>query len=118
MMDVETLMGEDGQLKPEVVERAKALVTNIAELCKDEEPALVLFVLEAAMTEQIGMFAPSLSDLFVAMMRAYKQKASMLLTMLELLKSGKVSIEDIKAAANGIEEPFEDTPTPEPFDAL
>jgi len=94
-MDESQLLGEDGQIKPEIMERAKALIANIAELCKEEQPALVLFVLEAALTEQIAMFAPPLSELFGSMMRAYKNKATVLLSVLELIQNGRVNPEDL-----------------------
>ena len=70
MMDESQLVGEDGNIKPEIMERATALIAGIAELCKEEEPAVVLFVLEAALTEQINMFAPPLSESFTQMMKA------------------------------------------------
>src|SRR5277367_2974190 len=95
MSGIEELIGEDGQLKPEVVGRAKVLITNIATLCADEEPAIVLFVLEAAMTEQIAMFAPPLGELFRSMMQAYKHKASVLIQMVEMLKNEGVGMDEI-----------------------
>ena len=104
MSGIEELIGEDGQLKPEVVGRAKVLITNIATLCADEDPAIVLFVLEAAMTENIAMYAPPLGDLFRSMMKAYKHKAAALIQMVELLKAGGVSLEELMALKDEDEE--------------
>ena len=95
MQGIEALLGEDGQLKPEVVARAKVLITGIATLCADEEPAIVLFVLEAAMTENISMFAPPLGDLFRSMMQAYKHKAAVLIQMVEMLKNEGVGLDEL-----------------------
>ena len=121
-MDESQLVGEDGNIKPEIMERATGLIANIAELCKDEEPAVVLFVLEAALTEQISIFAPPLGDLFTQMMRAYKGKAAMLLSVLEMLKKGGVSIEEIMAVGDGQGDINPDEPQglreTEPFESL
>ena|SRR5271170_4877442 len=103
MSGIEELIGEDGQLKPEVVSRAKALITNIATLCAEEEPAVVLFVLEAAMTEQIAMFTPPLGDLFRSMMKAYKHKAAVLIQMVEMLKAGGIGMEELMALGDEAE---------------
>lgn len=97
MRPVGELLGIDGELKPEVVDRAKALIMIIAELCRNEEPAIALYVLEAALTEQITMFVPPLGDLFRSMMRAYKQKASALISLVEMLKENGVSLADLEA---------------------
>jgi hypothetical protein len=123
MMDESQLVGEDGSIKPEIMERATALIAGIAELCQHEEPAVVLFVLEAALTEQISMFAPPLGDLFTAMMRSYKQRAAQLLSVLEMLKKGGVTIEEIMAAGDGQGDINPDEPqglreTPEPSDSI
>lgn len=104
MVGIETMLGEDGQLKPEVVARAKELITNIALLCKDEEPAIVLFVLEAAMSEQIAMFAPPLGDLFRSMMQAYKHKAAVLISMVEMLKNEGVGLDDLMRLGSELDE--------------
>jgi hypothetical protein len=93
----------DGNITPEFKAQAEELVVRIGAVCKDFPPALVLFVLEAALIEQISMFSPPLSDLFVEAMRVYKEKAAILITVAELLK-GKAeairngaSIEDLLA---------------------
>src|SRR5271154_2520176 len=102
---MEKLMDENGQIKPEIMGRAKVLTTNIAELCKDEEPVVVLFVLEAAMTAHISDFAPPLADLFRSMMKAYKQKAAVLFQMVELLKAGGIGMEELMALGGEAESP-------------
>ena|SRR5271157_675370 len=110
-MSLESMMGEDGQFKPEVMEQGLKLVREVAELCGGHDPALVLFVLEAALTEQIEMFAPPLGDLFRSSMRAYKNKAAMLLTVATLLKDSGLSIEEIlqAEAEQTTEKPLRDT---------
>jgi hypothetical protein len=99
MSELETILGEDGQIKPEIVERAKGLIANIAELVKGEEPAVVLFVLEAALTEQIAMYAPPLGELFRSMMKAYKHKAAALISIVEMIKNSGVSLEELMQEA-------------------
>ena len=99
MMTSEKMTGQDGELKPEIVERAKELIRSIAELCKEEEPAVVLFVLEAAMTAHIGLYAPPLADMFRDMMKAYKEKATIFIGLYEALKHGDLGL--LKVLKNG-----------------
>ena len=110
-MDESKVVGKDGRIKPEAEAAAKELVVKVAELCKDVEPAIVLFVLEAALTAQIKSFLPPLGDMFRDMMRAYKSKAAVLIQMVEMLRDGGMSIEDLMAAGDEIspeaEEPLE-----------
>lgn len=91
----------EGNLTVDAKTQAEELVTKLGAICKEYHPAIVLFVLEAAMTEQINQFSHPLSELFSETMHAYKEKAAILITVSAMLK-GKAeairngaSIEDI-----------------------
>jgi len=100
------LVGEDGALKPDVKAQAEELVTKITELCKEYPPAITLFVLEAVLEEEIHMYSPPISGLFQQMMKAFKYKATILISTLELLKDKGISVEDlIKEKLSQTEEP-------------
>jgi hypothetical protein len=86
---LDSVLDENGDIKSELLERAKKLTSQIAELCVDEEPLIVMFVLEAAMTAHISFFQPSLGDLFSAMMEDYKRKASTVIKLLEALEDSE-----------------------------
>lgn len=83
--------------------QAEELVTKVGAICKEYHPVIVLFVLEAALSAQIASVSPPLGDLFTEMMREYKSKAAILLTVAELLKGGAnairndASVEDLLA---------------------
>lgn len=73
------------ELKQEVI----ALADKMSLLLKDYSPNAVLFVLEAALVQNIDNLSPALGDLFQSMLQVYKQKANMLLTLTDLLMSVK-----------------------------
>jgi hypothetical protein len=93
----------DGNPTQEFKAQAEELVVKIGSMCKDYHPAIVLFVLEAAMTEQISVFSPQLSNLFEETMGAFKAKAAVLIIVADMLKGraeeirNGASIEDILA---------------------
>jgi len=82
-----TVLNEKGEINPDALEQATELTRKIAKLCKDEEPLIVLFVLEAALTAHISAYEPALGDLFSAMMRSYKEKAAVIIHMMEALEA-------------------------------
>lgn len=73
------------ELKQEVIN----LADKMSLLLKDYSPNAVLFVLEAALVQNIDNLSPALGDLFQSMLQVYKQKANMLLTLTDLLMSVK-----------------------------
>ena len=87
----------NGDLTPEYKAQAEELVGRIGTICKEYHPAIVLFVLEAAMSAQISSFSPPIGDLFAQMMLEYKNKAAILLSVAELLK-GKM--DEIRSGAS------------------
>jgi|SRR5271170_3400944 len=89
------LVGEDGNIIPEVKAQAEELVIKIANLCKEYPPAITLFVLEASLAEEIAMYAPEIADLFQAVMKEFKQKAAMFISVAALLKEKGINIEDL-----------------------
>jgi len=99
------LQDSDGNLTLEAKAQAEELVLKIAAICKDYPPALVLFVLEAALTEQISILAPPLSELFTDTMKAFKDKAVLLLSIMKLLKGLKGGTDDV-----GLDSPQEPEP--------
>jgi hypothetical protein len=86
---LDSVLDENGDIKPELLERAKKLTSQIAELCVDEEPLIVMFVLEAAMTAHISYFAPPLGELFSEMMESYKKKAAAIIKLIEALQDSE-----------------------------
>jgi hypothetical protein len=92
------IVGENQELTPEIMAEATELTQKLATLCREYQPHTVLFVLEAALGAEIGRYAPPLSDLFDAMMGEFKSRATMLLTVAEIIKA--------KADADGT--PIED----------
>jgi hypothetical protein len=87
-------MGDNENLTPEFKAQATELVSKLGAICREYPPAVVLFVLEAAMTEQVSMFMPPLADLFADAMAMFKERAAVLLTVAELLKGKADAIRD------------------------
>ena len=85
-MDQEKMFDSNGQLSEEFKAQGLQLVQDIAAVCKGKEPVLVMFVLEAILTEQISIYSEPLGELFSEMMKVYKQKATMMLQIMDMLR--------------------------------
>ena len=109
-------VNEDGQMKPEVKKQAEELIVKIATVCKDYPQAVVMFVLEAALTEQIAIYSPMLGDLFSEMMSQYRKRATLLLVVSDMLrdKLGNVTDEaSLNEALKGLKSELETESTPQ-----
>jgi|SRR5271168_2773058 len=94
-MSINELVGEDGNIRPEIEAQAKELVIKIDEACKEYPPAITLFVLEAALTAEIKMYSPEIGDLFQTVMKEFKNEATLLIGMKALLKEKGITIKDL-----------------------
>ena len=81
LREVKSLLPEE--LKLEIV----ALADKMSLLLREHSPNAVLFVLEAALEQNITNLSPALGELFKRMLDEYKQKATMLLTLSDMLMS-------------------------------
>ena len=114
MLDEErNMLSDDGQLSPEVKKQAEELIVKVATLCKDYPQMVVMFVLEAALTEQIAMYSPMLGDLFTEMMAQYRKRATLLLVVSDMLKeklAGVTDEESLNEALKNMKSELESTP--------
>lgn len=93
---------ETGELDPEVKDRAMLLITDIGKRCQGESSSVVFFVLEAAMTEQINMFAPPLATMFEDHMALFKKRMALVLSIFEVVK--QQSGEDVPTSGGTVED--------------
>ena len=100
MLDEErNMINEEGQLSPEIKQQAEELMVKVATACQGYPQMVVMFVLEAALTEQIAIYSPMLGDLFSEMMAAYRKRAMLLLTVSSMLKE-KLAVVTDEASLN------------------
>ena len=71
------------ELKLEVVD----LADKMSEMLKPYSQSARLFVLEAALTQSIANMSPSLGRMFQDMLQMYKEKATLLITLSDVLSS-------------------------------
>lgn len=93
-MPDENAVNEDGQISPEMKRQAEELIFKVATVCKDYPQMVIMFVLEAALTEQIAIYSPMLGDLFAETMAQYRKRAMLLLTVSDMLKDRLSNITD------------------------
>jgi hypothetical protein len=79
------LLETNNKYSDEKKEQATELVIKLATICRGYSPDVVLLVLESAMTEEITILSPVMGELFERSMQAYKEKATLLLTLTEAL---------------------------------
>lgn len=94
MSDELEILNDDGQLNPAWQAQAEELIGKIATISREYPNAVVMFVLEAALTEQIAMYSPALGDLFTETMRRYRHKATILLAVSDVLRTRMTEIKD------------------------
>ena len=107
MKKLSEAFNESNELSPELQAEAVDFMTKLATVAKEFKPLVRLYVLEAALQEQISEFAPPLGDLFGSMMVAYKKKAAILLVMAELVKEHNTTgspqkEEELKSSINDL----------------
>jgi hypothetical protein len=71
---------------PEQEAAAKELVTKLATVCREYEPGLVLFVLEACLSEELARISPVIGMMFDGYMREFKKRSSLILNVMEALE--------------------------------
>lgn len=110
------ILNDDGQMNPEWQEKAEELIGRIATISREYPEAVVMFVLEAALTEQIAMYSPALGDLFSETMVQYRKRATLLMVVSDMLKeklAGVTDAESLSAALRGMKSELETESTPE-----
>lgn len=88
MLDEHDILNDDGKMNPEWKTQAEELIVKLATLCKDYPQTVVMFVLEAALTEQIAIYSPVLDRLFTETMAQFRKRAILLLTVADALREG------------------------------
>ena len=109
-------IGDDGQLTPAVKAQAEELIVKVATACKDYPQGVVMFVLEAALTEQIAIYSPMLGDLFAETMAQYRKRAMLLLTVSDILREKLTNVTDeasLNEALAGMKVELEKESTPQ-----
>ena len=110
------ILNDDGQMNPEWKKQAEELIVKIATISRDYPVPVVMFVLEAALTEQIAIYSPMLGDLFSEMMVQYRKRATLLLAVSEMLRDKLANVTDeasLNEALKGMKSELESESTPE-----
>jgi hypothetical protein len=110
------ILNEDGQMNAEWKAKAEELIAKLATISREYPESVVMFVLEAALTEQIAMYSPMLGDMFAETMVQYRKRATLLLAVSDILgeKLGTVIDEaSLNEALKGMKSELEAESTPE-----
>jgi hypothetical protein len=95
---------ENGDLKPEIRAQAEDLMHKLATLCRNYDPTIRLFCLEAAMTEEVKAYFPPAAELFEQMLEEFKGRVAMLAEMSMLIESRMPEIQAGLKAGTPVEE--------------
>ena len=110
------ILNDNGQLSPEVMKQSEELMVKVATICREYPQMVVMFVLEAALTEQIAIYSPMLGDLFSEMMVQYRKRATLLLAVSDMLRDRLTNVTDeasLSEALKGMKSELEAESTPE-----